>query len=108
MAEKHNLISDAFKVFMADAPAHAKAWSELVQALAGASALDKKTGELAYIAVLAALNRVSGIPFHVTSLKEMGATREEIISAILLGLPVAGSVVTQALPVAVKAFEADD
>ncbi|NIM92213.1 MAG: carboxymuconolactone decarboxylase family protein [Anaerolineales bacterium] len=106
MDENTNLVSDAFKIFMADAPEHAKAWSEVVQALSRASALDKKTGELAYIAVLAALNRLSGIPFHVASVKELGATREEVISAILVGLPAAGHIVTQALPAAVQAYDA--
>ena len=74
-------ISDAFKTFLMDAPEHAKAWSDVVQSLSKANVLDKKTGGLAYLSVLAALNRVSGIPFHVVSLKEQGATREEIIMA---------------------------
>ncbi|MGW8144080.1 MAG: carboxymuconolactone decarboxylase family protein [Anaerolineales bacterium] len=100
-------ISDAFKTFMMDAPEHAKAWSDVVQSLSKANVLDKKTGGLAYLSVLAALNRVSGIPFHVVSLKEQGATREEIISAILVGLPAAGQVVIQALPVAVQAYDAN-
>jgi alkylhydroperoxidase/carboxymuconolactone decarboxylase family protein YurZ len=106
MEEKTNLVSDAFKTFMTNAPGHAKAWSELVQALANASTLDKKTNELAYISVLAALNRVSGIPFHVVSAKKLGATRDEIISAILVGLPAAGHIVTQALPAAIQAYDA--
>jgi alkylhydroperoxidase/carboxymuconolactone decarboxylase family protein YurZ len=105
MDEGQNLISDAFKAFMTDAPEHAKAWSQVVQALGQASALDRKTGGLAYISVLAALNRVSGIPFHVTSVKENGATREEVISAVLVGLPAAGHIVTQALPVAIQAYD---
>lgn len=105
MDEGQNLISDAFKAFMTDAPEHAKAWSQVVQALGQASALDRKTGELAYISVLAALNRVSGIPFHVTSVKENGATREEVISAVLVGLPAAGHIVTQALPAAIQAYD---
>jgi alkylhydroperoxidase/carboxymuconolactone decarboxylase family protein YurZ len=105
MDDQTKLVSDAFKTFMADAPGHAKAWSEAVQALARASALDAKTGELAYIAVLAALNRVSGIPFHVASAKKLGASREEVISAILVGLPAAGHIVTQALPAAVQAYD---
>jgi hypothetical protein len=41
MEEKTNLVSDAFKAFMTNAPEHAKAWSELVQALANAAAIDK-------------------------------------------------------------------
>ncbi|MFH1314171.1 MAG: carboxymuconolactone decarboxylase family protein [Candidatus Eisenbacteria bacterium] len=106
MEDKTPLISDAFKSFMKNAPEHSKAWFELVQALAKASALDKKTGELAYISVLAALNRVSGIPFHVASAKKSGATRDEIISAVLIGLPAAGHIVTQALPPALQAYDA--
>ena len=77
----------------------------MIQGLGNANALDSKTSELAYIAVLAALNRISGIPFHVLSAKEKGATREEIISAVLVGLPAAGHIVTQALPVALEEFD---
>jgi alkylhydroperoxidase/carboxymuconolactone decarboxylase family protein YurZ len=62
---------------------------------------------LAYLAVLAALRIESGVPFHVKSAKQAGASREEIISAILVGLPAAGHVVTQVLPAAVAAYEDD-
>ena len=106
MADQSNLISTAFKVFMSDAPAFAQAWGQVVQSLAQASALDEKTRGLAYLAVLAALNRTSGIPFHVATLKSQGATREQVVSAILVGLPAAGHVVTQSLPVALEAFDA--
>ena len=106
MTDEANLVSNAFKFFMSDAPEFAQAWGSAVEALAKASALDNKTRELAYLAVLAALNRTSGIPFHVASLKERGATREEVISAILVGMPAAGHVVTQSLPAAIKAYDA--
>jgi alkylhydroperoxidase/carboxymuconolactone decarboxylase family protein YurZ len=106
MADESNLVSNAFKLFMSDAPEFAQAWGSAVQALAQASALDDKSRELAYLAVLAALNRTSGIPFHVASLKERGATREEVISAVLVGLPAAGHVVTQSLPAAIEAYDA--
>jgi AhpD family alkylhydroperoxidase len=99
-------VSDAFKVFMSETPQFAQAWGSAIQALAQASALDAKTRELAYLAVLAAQNRTSGIPFHVASLKRLGATREEVLSAILVGLPAAGHVVTQALPAAIEAYDA--
>lgn len=39
MSEK-NLVSNAFQVFMSEAPKHAQAWAGLVQGLAGASTLD--------------------------------------------------------------------
>lgn len=98
-------ISAAFEAFFKEAPQHAQAWMQAVQALDGASALDKKTEELAYVAVLAALRLNGGIPFHVESAKAHGATREEVISAVLLGLPAAGNGVVQSLPVALEAFD---
>lgn len=107
MTQEQKLISNAFKVFMSEAPNFAKAWGTAIQALASASELDDKTRDLAYLSVLAALNRTSGIPFHVKSLKERGVTRGEIISAILVGLPAAGQVVTQSLPAAIEAFEVE-
>lgn len=77
-----------------------------MQGLDRASALDKRTQALAYLAVLAALGRESGIPFHVGVAREAGASREEVISAILVGLPAAGHGVTQVLPTAVAAYDA--
>ena len=106
MSNQPPLISNAFQVFIKDAPQHARAWGELTQNLGAASALDSKTSALAYLAVLAALRMESGIPFHVQSAKKAGATREEVISAILLGLPAAGHMVTQSLPAAVAAYDA--
>lgn len=100
-----SLISEAFQTFASEAPEHAKAWMTLVQSLGAASSLDAKTGELAFIAVLAALGRTSGIPFHVKSALGKGALREDVISAILVGLPAAGHVVTQSLPAALTVLD---
>ena len=98
-------ISTAFKSFLNDAPNHAKCWKDLVEGLSEASALDPKTHNLAFISVLAALRMKNGIPFHVKLAKESGATRDEIISAILVGLPPAGHVVTEVLPEGIKAYD---
>jgi alkylhydroperoxidase/carboxymuconolactone decarboxylase family protein YurZ len=98
-------VSRVFSVFMEEAPAQAQAWFQTVKALDAASALDKKTGELAYLAVLAASGHVSGVPFHVLSAKSAGASRQEILSAILVGLPAVGVTVLSSLPVALAAFD---
>jgi alkylhydroperoxidase/carboxymuconolactone decarboxylase family protein YurZ len=105
MSDEKTLISDAFKAFMTEAPEYAGAWGAMVQELAKASALDPKTGQLAYLAVLAALQIKSGIPFHVKGAKQAGASREEVISALLVGLPAAGHRVTQVLPAAIAAYD---
>jgi alkylhydroperoxidase/carboxymuconolactone decarboxylase family protein YurZ len=100
-------MSNAFQTFMKEAPDHAQAWMEAIRVLDGASVLDKKTEELAYLAVLAALRLESGVPLHAQIAKQAGASREEVISAILVGLPAAGQGVTQALPGAIEAYDAE-
>jgi len=105
-SQQPNNVSNAFQAFLTEAPVHAEAWTAMVQGLDSASALDKKTEELSYLAVLAALRMESGIPFHVQSAKQAGATRAEVISAILVGLPAAGHGVTQVLPAALSAYDA--
>ena len=106
MSDQPSLVSKAFQTLMRDAPQHAQAWGAMTQALTSASALDKKTAALAYLAVLAALRIDSGVPFHVNAAKQAGASREEVIGAILIGLPAAGNIVTQVLPAAMAAFDA--
>ncbi|MBC2248772.1 MULTISPECIES: carboxymuconolactone decarboxylase family protein [Listeria] len=98
-------VSKSFEVFAKEAPEVQAAWMETVHKLDTASKLDKKTEELAYIAVLAATRLESGLPFHVKMAKLNGATRDEIISAILVGLPAVGNTVISALPVAIDAFD---
>jgi alkylhydroperoxidase/carboxymuconolactone decarboxylase family protein YurZ len=105
VSDDEKLTSDAFHVFMREAPRHAQAWMTAIQGLGQASALDKKTEGLAYLAVLAAMRLESGVPFHVTLAKQAGASREEVISAILVGLPAAGNVVTRSLPIAIEAYD---
>lgn len=101
-------VSEAFMSFAKNAPEHQKIWMDTVQRLSNVSKLDNKTDELAYIAVLAALRLESGIPFHVKHAKMLGASRDEIISAVLVGLPAAGNVVIQSIPIAVQAYDEND
>jgi alkylhydroperoxidase/carboxymuconolactone decarboxylase family protein YurZ len=100
-------VSQSFQAFLQQASGHAGAWMGAVKGLDEASALDKKTEELAYLAVLAAMRMESGVPFHVSSAKAAGATREEVISAILVGLPAVGQGVIQSLPAALSAYDAE-
>jgi alkylhydroperoxidase/carboxymuconolactone decarboxylase family protein YurZ len=107
MGEETVGISKAFQTFVDAAPRHSAAWKAAVQGLDTASALDRKTAHLAYLGVLAALRMESGVPFHVKVAKAAGASREEVISAVLVGLPAAGLGVTQALPAAIRAYDFD-
>ena len=98
-------INAAYAAFFKEAPEHSQAWMAMVRALGSASALDEKTQAIAYLSVLAALRMENGIPFHVAHARALGVTRNEVISAILLGLPAAGNAVTQVLPVALKTYD---
>ena len=101
----NNMISKSFMAFNKEAPEQAECWGTLIQGLAKASSLDPKTHNLAFISVLAVLGREGGIPFHVQMAKQAGASRDEIISAALVGLPPAGHIVTEVLPALISAFD---
>jgi alkylhydroperoxidase/carboxymuconolactone decarboxylase family protein YurZ len=101
------MVSNSYKSFEKEAPKVHKAWMETAFSIDKASTLDKKTRELAYLAVLAASRLESGLPFHVKMAKESGATRDEIISSILVGLPAVGNAVISSLPVALDAFDSN-
>lgn len=98
-------ISDAFRLFMTEAPAVQGAWLEAVAKIGAASKLDSKTESLVYIGILAAARLDSGLPFHVAEAKKHGAARDEVISAVLAGLPAVGNVVIQSLPAALQAYD---
>ena len=111
MSDQQADMSDILRAFGHEAPGHAQAWMGAVRSLHDATALDTKTEELAYLAVLAALRPESdvpsNVPVHVQLAKKAGASREEVISAVLVGLPVAGQGVTQVLPTAIAAYDAE-
>jgi AhpD family alkylhydroperoxidase len=98
-------VSAAFEAFGHETPDHARAWMQATDALRHASALDEKTQHLAYIAVLAAIGAESGIGFHAALARDAGATREEVASAVLVGLQPAGHTVIAVLPAALAGFD---
>jgi alkylhydroperoxidase/carboxymuconolactone decarboxylase family protein YurZ len=98
-------VSKAYEVFAEQAPQTHGIWMETVHKLDEVNVLDKKTKELAYIAVMAAVRLESGIPFHVKMAKSLGASRDEVLSAILLGLPAVGNIVTSSVPIAIETYD---
>lgn len=98
-------ISNAFLTFMQETPAYSEAWMEMVRKTDEANALDEKTKALSYLAVLAAVGLTTGMPFHVKEARKLGASRDEVIGAVLIGLPAVGHKVVQALPVALEAYD---
>jgi alkylhydroperoxidase/carboxymuconolactone decarboxylase family protein YurZ len=89
-----------------EALGHAEAWLVAGRGLDSATALDEKTLHLATTAVLAAMRLVEALPLHVQLAREAGASRIEVASAVLVGLPAGGTAVLEALPVALQAYDA--
>lgn len=98
--------SNAMDLFQKEAPKVAKAFDDLIQSLVSSKGLDAKTKQLIYIAMKAAQGDETAVRFHVQMAKQLGATKEEVVDAILMSLTVSGiKGVATCLPEAVKLFE---
>lgn len=98
-------VTNSFSMFMTESSDTGKAYMDMVMKQSQMSALDRKTHELAYISVLSAIRMTGGLNFHVKSAKDLGATRDEVKSAVLVGLPVAGITLVDALEAALHAYD---
>lgn len=98
-------VSNNFEAFIKESGSIGTDFMEMVMKTSQASALDRKTAELSYISVLSAVRLLGGLPFHVKSAKALGVTREELVSAVLVGIPAVGLTVTEALLIALQSFD---
>lgn len=94
------------EVFQKEAPEVAQAFNGLIQSLVARGGLDQKTKQLIYIAMKASTGDVAAVKAHVPMATAAGATKEEVVDAILMTLTVSGirGVVT-CLPEAVGQFD---
>jgi alkylhydroperoxidase/carboxymuconolactone decarboxylase family protein YurZ len=94
------------ELFQREAPEVAKAYSGLIMSIVASKGLDPKTKQLVYIAMKAAMGDAQAVKAHLPMAKQAGATREEVVDAILMTLTVSGirGVVT-CLPDAVRFFD---
>ncbi|HEX3000883.1 MAG TPA: carboxymuconolactone decarboxylase family protein [Methanoregula sp.] len=98
--------ANPMEVFRNEAPEVAEAFNGLINALVASKGLDPKTKQLIYIAMKSAMGDTMAVAAHVPMANAAGATKEEVVDAILMTLTVSGvrGVVT-CLPEAVKQFE---
>ena len=93
-------------ILRTDCPSAADAMQSFFAAVLAQPALDEKTKQLVYIAAAAAAGHVRGVPPHVARAKAIGATRQEVLEALLLTLPAAGfGPLSQCLPAAMAVFD---
>jgi alkylhydroperoxidase/carboxymuconolactone decarboxylase family protein YurZ len=93
------------ELFQREAPEVAKAFNGLIMSLVASKGLDQKTKQLIYIAMKAAMGDDTAVRAHLPMAKQAGATREEVVDAILMTLTVSGiRGVVHCLPDAVKFY----
>ena len=97
---------DPMEIFHKEAPQVAEAFNGLIQSLIASRGLDEKTKQLIYIALKAAQGDETAVKFHVPMARKLGATKAEVVDAILITLTISGiRGVAACLPGAVKEFE---
>ena len=98
--------TNPMELFQNEAPEVASAFNGLIMSLVATQGLDTKTKQLIYIAMKAAMGDDTAVKAHIPMAKAAGATREEVIDAILMTLTVSGiRGVVHCLPEAVKQYE---
>lgn len=92
-------------LFQKEAPDVATAFNDLIMSLVSRKGLDGKTKQLIYIAMKAAMGDDMAVKAHIPMAKAAGATRDEVVDAILMTLTVSGiRGVVHCLPEAIKQF----
>lgn len=96
-----------FDCFMKESSEVGRSYIDMILQQEKSSALDRKTRELAYIAVLSATKILGGLAYHVKSAKKIGISREEVKSAVLVGIPAVGLAIIDPLEIALQAYDED-
>jgi len=94
------------EIFRREAPEVADAFNGLIGSLVALRGIDPKTKQLIYIAMKASMGDEAAVKAHVPMAVQAGATKEEIVDAILMTLTVSGvRGVVSCLPGAVSYFD---
>ena len=92
--------------FKDESPEVQRAYDGLIKSLIEDKGLDNKTKQLIYIAMKMIADDERAVKMHVLMAKNIGATREEIKTTILLGLTVIGlKAVSKFLPLALESYD---
>ncbi|MCX6090178.1 MAG: carboxymuconolactone decarboxylase family protein [Candidatus Atribacteria bacterium] len=94
------------ELFHKECPELAKQYEELVDAQKSLPGLDPKTKQLVNIAIQTANRNPRGVKFHALMARNLGATREEVVGAVVMNLHLTGlASVLDCLPSAIEAYE---
>ena len=101
-------VTNDFRMFMEESNGVGQAFMSTVMKISEVTSLDPKIHELSYISVLASLQMINGLPFHVAQAKKLGASLEEVKSAILVGLPIVGLRISEPFAIAINSYDSED
>ena len=95
-----------YELFQKECPEVAERFNDLIEAQKALKGLDAKSKQLINIAIQTANRNPRGVQMHAMMAKNEGATREEIIGAVVLNLHHSGfASVLECLPAAIDGFE---
>lgn len=101
-----SLNPNPYEIFQKECPEIAARFNELIEAQKTLKGLDAKTKQLINIAIQTANRNPRGVKLHAMMARNEGATREEIIAAVVLNLHHSGfASVLECLPAAIDGFE---
>jgi len=102
------MAGNPWQALLAESPEVGRALQGLVEALAAQPALSDKVKQLIYIALQAAHRNSAAVAAHIPMAVKAGATRSEVVEAILLTIPAAGvGGAMHCLPEVAKAFRGE-
>ena len=100
------MTQNPFDLFQKECPELTAKYNELVDVQRSLKGLDNKTKQLINIAIQTAIKNPRGVKFHAMMAKGQGATREEVIGAVVMNLHLSGlAVVLDSLPAAIEGFD---
>ena len=100
------MTQNPYEIFLKECPEVAARFDDLIQAQKSLKGLDAKTKQLINIAIQTANRNAKGVQMHAMMAKKEGATRDEIIGAVVLNLHHSGfASVLECLPAAIDGFE---
>jgi alkylhydroperoxidase/carboxymuconolactone decarboxylase family protein YurZ len=96
------------ELFARECPGMAKALEGMVDAQRSLEGMDGKTRQLVNLAIQTANRNPRGVFFHARMARDEGATRGEVVGAVVMNLHLSGlAAVLDCLPSAVRGFGSD-
>lgn len=106
MNKKHDAEKNPFQIFQEEFPDLAKSFNDLVDAQRSLKGMDPKTKQLVNIAIQTANRNPMGVKMHAQMAKSQGASRDEVLGAVVMNLHLSGLTnVLDCLPAALEGLK---